>query len=72
MGRRQHGGRAVLLIVALIVMALSLSGCGPEATRGRGGEGADTGNRDSAVETRGDQSPEESIYYHTPRKLDQD
>jgi hypothetical protein len=53
----------------LIVLAMAVCGCSPEAQRTRGGgPGADIGNRDAIVQLHGDVPPEQRIFYRTPRK----
>lgn len=57
----QHLGPVVLL-----VLALALGACGPEASRTRGGGlGADIGNRGTTVELR--PTGPRVIYFNTPR-----
>ena len=53
-----------ILVAALLVAALGLVGCSPEATRVRGGgPGADIGNWGSPVEIHGKTDPS----YQVPR-----
>ncbi|MGH2532261.1 MAG: hypothetical protein ACRDJW_08115 [Thermomicrobiales bacterium] len=57
------------LIIVLIAAALTLSACGPEAMRARGGGlGADVDNRNDTTELHGEKDPQESIYHDTPRE----
>ena len=67
---RQRGcfGRAILMALAAVALALGLVGCGPEAARVQGGgPGADVGNHGSPVALLGNQTPEARIYFDTPR-----
>lgn len=59
MSRHRH-----LLLVGLLVGALALAACSPEATRTRsGGPGGDIGNRSTPAQIHGPTDP----YYETPR-----
>ncbi|MDI3339963.1 MAG: hypothetical protein QJR03_05460 [Sphaerobacter sp.] len=61
-------GRVILAVV--LTSLVLLAGCGPEASRTRGGgPGADIGNRSGTVQLHGDSQGERSIYVNTPRKL---
>ncbi len=52
--------------VVLLILALALGACSPEASRTRGGgPGGDIGNRGAAVELR--PTGPRVIYYNTPR-----
>ena len=62
--------RRRLLLAILAALAISLTACGPEGSRERGGgAGADVRNWDrDDVEVHGSDDAEERIYYQTPDK----
>ena len=61
-------GRRGAAVGLLAVVALGLTGCGPEATRTQGGgPGADVGNHGDPVELQGNEPADARIYYQTPR-----
>jgi hypothetical protein len=58
--------RILAFPVVLIACALAIGCTSPEATRVRGGRGADVGNRDQVVKIHAGAEP----FYETPRRVD--
>ena len=67
-GRRRGFDRAIVLVLAALV--LGLAACSPESARTRGGgAGADPGNREGEVELTGDEDRDRAISHNTPDRL---
>jgi hypothetical protein len=61
--------RHLVWLPLLVALLLSLTGCGPEGARSRGGpDNADSGNHASTIQLHGDQGWGQQIYFDTPNK----